>query len=57
MSEAWAATQTPPAFAMTGYLVAADKQCCAYIGMGNYNHEFPTDRCYYWTPEGYDGTY
>lgn len=57
MSEAWAATQTPPAFAMTGYLVAADKQCCAYIGMGNYNHEFPTDRCYYWAPEGYDGTY
>ena len=57
MSKAWNSTQTPPAFAMTGYLVAADKQCCAYIGMGNYNHEFLTDRCYYWAPEEYDGRY
>lgn len=57
MSDAWKATQEPPLFAMTGYFVVANRHCNAYVGIGNYNHEFPTDRIYYWAPEGYDGYY
>lgn len=57
MSKAWISAQTPPAFAMTGYFISGDKHSYAYVGMGNYNHEFPTDRCYYWAPDGYDSTY
>lgn len=57
MSDAWKAMQGDPVFALTGYFVAADRYCRAYVGIGNYNHELPTDRLYYWTPEGYDGYY
>lgn len=57
MSSAWAAMQESPAFAMTGYFVVSGKRCNSYISIGNYNHEFPTDRIYYWTPEDYDGYY
>lgn len=57
MSDAWKVLQEPPLFAMTGYFVVANRRCNAYVGVGNYNHEFPTDRLYYWVPEGYDGYY
>lgn len=57
MSDAWKAVQEPPLFNMTGYFVVADHHCNAYVGVGNYNHELPTDRMYYWVPEGYDGYY
>lgn len=57
LSKAWLPTQPSPTYSMTGYLISADNKCCAYVNMGNYKHEFPTDRCYYWSPEGYDKTY
>ena len=57
MSDAWKALQEPPAFAMTGYFVVDNLHSNAYVGMGNYNHEFPTDRLHYWVPEGYEGCY
>lgn len=57
MSNAWKAVQEQPLFAMTGYFIVANRHCNAYMGIGNYNHEFPTDRMYYWVPEGYDGYY
>ncbi len=57
MSAAWRARQEPPQFNMTGFFVVAGKHCNAYVGVGNYNHEFPTDRMYYWAPEGYGGYY
>ena len=57
MSAAWSAMQDPPQFAMTGYFIAADGKCNAYVAIGNYNHEFYTDRMYYWVPEDYEGYY
>lgn len=57
MSAAWRARQEPPLFNMTGFFVVADKHCNAYVGVGNYNQEFPTDRMHYWVPEGYDNYY
>lgn len=57
MSDAWKALQAPPVFAMTGFFITSDRYCNSYVSIGNYNHEFLTDRLYYWTPEGYDGYY
>lgn len=57
LSEAWNATQESPLFAMTGYFIVSGGVCNTYVGMGNYNHEFPTRRIHYWVPEDYDGYY
>lgn len=57
MSDAWKDSQDDPVFTMTGYFIASDRNCNAYVGIGNYNHEFLTDRIHYWAPEGYDNYY
>lgn len=57
LGTAYGEIQESPRFQMTAFFVMSGAECLSYVGMGNYNHEFPTNNIHYWAPADYDGFY